>query len=136
MAERLPRDGSEKLAAFDQHSGRFCSPSPIECLAALRMPKTWFRRPLSDGCRLLLTKSNRRGHFWSPSSVGSASTTSNRLAFQREQYIGQWLPEPLITEPASDPVDTVQLDESLSMAFLALLERLNPTERAGGLHPS
>ena len=49
---------------------------------------------------------------------------------QREQYIGHWLPEPLITEPASDPVDTVQLDESLSMAFLALLERLNPTERA------
>ncbi len=37
--------------------------------------------PLSDGCRLLLKKSNRRGHFWSPSLVGSALTTSNRLAF-------------------------------------------------------
>jgi RNA polymerase sigma-70 factor (ECF subfamily) len=49
---------------------------------------------------------------------------------QREQYVGQWLPEPLVTGFASDPVDTVQRDEFLSMAFLLLLERLNPIERA------
>jgi RNA polymerase sigma-70 factor, ECF subfamily len=44
---------------------------------------------------------------------------------QREQYVGPWLPEPLPTEPAPDAVD-----ESLSMAFLVLLESLTPTERA------
>jgi RNA polymerase sigma-70 factor (ECF subfamily) len=46
---------------------------------------------------------------------------------QREKYVGPWLPEPLPTESASD---AVAVDESLSMAFLVLLESLNPTERA------
>ena len=46
---------------------------------------------------------------------------------QREQYVGPWLPEPLPTEPAPD---TAAIGESLSMAFLVLLESLNPTERA------
>ena len=44
---------------------------------------------------------------------------------RREEYVGPWLPEPLPTEP-----DTSAIDESLSMAFLVLLESLNPTERA------
>ena len=49
---------------------------------------------------------------------------------QREQYFGPWLPEPLLTEQAHTAPDTVALDESLSMAFLVLLENLSPTERA------
>jgi len=49
---------------------------------------------------------------------------------QREVYVGPWLPEPLVTTPAPDPSDTVELAESLSMAFLVLLERLSPIERA------
>ncbi len=52
---------------------------------------------------------------------------------QREQYVGQWLPEPFVEEFASDPVDTVERDEFLSMAFLMLLERLSPVERAAFL---
>jgi RNA polymerase sigma-70 factor (ECF subfamily) len=43
---------------------------------------------------------------------------------QRESYIGPWLPEPLITTPLDDQ------DESISMAFLILLESLTPVERA------
>ncbi len=46
---------------------------------------------------------------------------------KREQYTGTWLPEPLITEPAAD---CAELAESLSFAFLMLLECLSPTERA------
>jgi RNA polymerase sigma-70 factor, ECF subfamily len=46
---------------------------------------------------------------------------------KRETYVGTWLPEPLVTE---DTPDTVELAESLSMAFLVLLERLSPIERA------
>jgi len=42
---------------------------------------------------------------------------------RRKEYIGQWLPEPLIAPAA-------EADDSLSIAFLVLLERLNPTERA------
>jgi RNA polymerase sigma-70 factor (ECF subfamily) len=48
----------------------------------------------------------------------------------REEYVGPWLPEPLLTEPGSDAADAVVLDESLSMAFLVLLETLSPLERA------
>jgi RNA polymerase sigma-70 factor, ECF subfamily len=48
----------------------------------------------------------------------------------RETYVGPWLPEPLVTE---DTPDAVELAESLSMAFLVLLERLGPVERAAFL---
>jgi RNA polymerase sigma-70 factor, ECF subfamily len=49
---------------------------------------------------------------------------------QREEYVGQWLPEPIVTDPGSDPLAIIKVDESLSMAFLVLLERLTPVERA------
>jgi len=49
---------------------------------------------------------------------------------QREEYVGQWLPEPIITRPGSDPLEIVRVDESLSMAFLVMLERLTAVERA------
>lgn len=49
---------------------------------------------------------------------------------QREEYVGEWLPEPVVTDPGSDPFGIVKVDESLSMAFLVLLERLSPVERA------
>ena len=49
---------------------------------------------------------------------------------QREQYVGQWLPEPIVTAPGSDPLESIRLDESLSIAFLLMLERLTPVERA------
>src|ERR1700733_7694086 len=49
---------------------------------------------------------------------------------QREEYVGPWLPEPIITGPGSDPLETIRVDESLSMAFLVMLERLTPIERS------
>jgi RNA polymerase sigma-70 factor, ECF subfamily len=49
---------------------------------------------------------------------------------QREEYVGQWLPEPIVTSAGSDPLEIVRIDESLSMAFLVMLERLTPVERA------
>jgi RNA polymerase sigma-70 factor (ECF subfamily) len=49
---------------------------------------------------------------------------------QREEYVGEWLPEPIMTGPGSDPFGIIRVDESLSMAFLVLLERLTPVERA------
>jgi RNA polymerase sigma-70 factor (ECF subfamily) len=55
----------------------------------------------------------------------------NRLrtfARRREQYVGEWLPEPLLTSP--DVADDVELAESVSMAMLTVLETLGPTERA------
>jgi RNA polymerase sigma-70 factor (ECF subfamily) len=48
---------------------------------------------------------------------------------QREDYIGTWLPEPLMTKLEA-PIEKLELHESLSIAFLTLLEQLNPAERA------
>jgi RNA polymerase sigma-70 factor (ECF subfamily) len=49
---------------------------------------------------------------------------------RRETYIGQWFPEPLLTDPYDDPARSAELADSLSMAALLLLERLTPLERA------
>jgi RNA polymerase sigma-70 factor (ECF subfamily) len=50
---------------------------------------------------------------------------------RRERYSGQWLPEPLLTDDGhDDPASAVEQSDSLSMAFLLLLERLGPVERA------
>jgi RNA polymerase sigma factor (sigma-70 family) len=49
---------------------------------------------------------------------------------RREAYVGPWLPEPLVRDAAPGPDERVEEDETLSLAFLALLERLSPVERA------
>jgi len=49
---------------------------------------------------------------------------------KRESYIGPWLPEPLITEEAAGPEIQQELAETLSFAFMMLLEQLSPAERA------
>ncbi|NYJ03327.1 RNA polymerase sigma-70 factor (ECF subfamily) [Nocardioides thalensis] len=49
---------------------------------------------------------------------------------RREQYVGDWLPEPLLTDPYEDPARSAELADSVSMAALLLLERLSPLERA------
>jgi len=49
---------------------------------------------------------------------------------QREEYVGPWLPEPIVAEEAADPLENAEQAESLSMAFLVILETLSPTERA------
>jgi RNA polymerase sigma-70 factor (ECF subfamily) len=64
------------------------------------------------------------------------SATVTRLAIdelrsaraRRETYVGQWLPEPLLTD--EDPAGLVERTDELSMAFLLVLERLGPVERA------
>lgn len=48
----------------------------------------------------------------------------------RETYVGPWLPEPVLTEPGLTPEDLVQRRESITLAFLNLLETLTPEERA------
>jgi RNA polymerase sigma-70 factor, ECF subfamily len=63
------------------------------------------------------------------------STVVTRLAIdhlrsarvRREQYVGDWLPEPLVAE---EPVDPAETADSLSLAFLVVLETLSPVERA------
>lgn len=49
---------------------------------------------------------------------------------RRETYVGPWLPEPLVDADATREFERVELADTLSMAFLVLLETLSPTERA------
>ncbi|HYY19089.1 MAG TPA: RNA polymerase sigma-70 factor [Streptosporangiaceae bacterium] len=66
------------------------------------------------------------------------TTTTTRLAIdhlrsarvQREAYVGTWLPEPLLSDPAPGPAERAEMSDSLSLAFLVLLESLSPVERA------
>jgi RNA polymerase sigma-70 factor, ECF subfamily len=52
---------------------------------------------------------------------------------RRESYVGPWLPEPLLEDPAPGPASRAELADSLSLALLVLLERLTPVERAAYL---
>lgn len=49
---------------------------------------------------------------------------------RREEYVGPWFPEPLLSDPYQDPARSAELADSVSMAALLLLERLSPLERS------
>ncbi len=76
------------------------------------------------------------GTISSPKSYLSAVVTRLsidhlRLArVQREEYVGPWLPEPLVADESALGADPAVLSESLSQAFLVVLETLQPVERA------
>ncbi|GAA1281972.1 sigma-70 family RNA polymerase sigma factor [Saccharothrix xinjiangensis] len=50
-------------------------------------------------------------------------------AVRRERYVGQWLPEPLVTSGEDDPLDAVVRDDGVRMAALVVLDRLTPEQR-------
>jgi RNA polymerase sigma-70 factor (ECF subfamily) len=66
------------------------------------------------------------------------ATVTTRLAIdelrsaraRREQYVGEWLPEPIITDGLDDPARHAEMADSLSLAMLVLLESLSPEQRA------
>jgi RNA polymerase sigma-70 factor (ECF subfamily) len=80
----------------------------------------------------------------SPKAYLAAATTRHAINYlksarvRREAYVGTWLPEPLVIDawpgpapaPAPDPAEHADLADSLSMAFLVMLESLSPVERA------
>lgn len=82
-------------------------------------------RALADG---------EEGH----SPRGLVATVTTRLAInelrsaraRREQYVGEWLPEPIVTDGRDDPAQHAEMADSLSLALLTLLESLSPEQRA------
>jgi RNA polymerase sigma-70 factor (ECF subfamily) len=66
------------------------------------------------------------------------ATVTTRLAVdelrsvraRRETYVGEWLPEPIVTDGADDPARAAEMADSLSLAILVLLESLTPDQRA------
>ena len=83
-----------------------------------------------------------RAHRAPMAEIGSPAayltTITTRLAIdhlrsarvRREAYVGPWLPEPIAADPAPDAASRAVLADTLSMAFLVLLEALSPDERA------
>jgi RNA polymerase sigma-70 factor (ECF subfamily) len=75
-------------------------------------------------------------HIASPRAY--AATVATRLAInelqsaraRRETYVGEWLPEPIITDGLDDPARHAETADSLSLAMLVLLESLSPVQRA------
>jgi RNA polymerase sigma-70 factor (ECF subfamily) len=95
-----------------------------------------WRRAVNDGVEITSLKA------WLSTVVTRLAMDHLRSArVRREQYVGLWLPEPLPTDaaemlagtPGADPQERAELADSLSMAFLLVLERLNPVERAAFL---
>jgi RNA polymerase sigma-70 factor (ECF subfamily) len=83
-----------------------------------------------------------RWHKADRSVIGSAEawlvTAATRLSIdrlrkatkERETYSGPWLPEPIMISPEPSPRENAELASDLSLAFMVMLERLSPTERA------
>jgi RNA polymerase sigma-70 factor (ECF subfamily) len=75
-------------------------------------------------------------HIASPRAF--VATVTTRLAInelrsaraRREHYVGEWLPEPIITDGIDDPARHAEISDSLSLAILVLLESLSPEQRA------
>jgi RNA polymerase sigma factor (sigma-70 family) len=117
LAYRLLGSLAEAEDAVQETYARWYAMSPQQQQEAIESPGAWLTTVASRICLDLL---------------GSARA-------RRERYVGQWIPEPL-PEPAEwpggrpggttvDPADRITLDESISMAFLVVLEAMTPAER-------
>src|SRR5436309_1684178 len=84
-----------------------------------------FRRAIEDGEQI-------------ESPRAFVATVTTRLAIdelrsaraRRERYVGEWLPEPILTDSRDDPARHAEMADSLSLAMLVLLESLSPEQRA------
>src|SRR4051812_12604039 len=111
IAYRMLGSMAEAEDAVQETFLRWHRQDQAQQLSEIREPKAWLITTLTRHCidRLRAAKT------------------------QRESYVGMWLPEPVIAEPAAEPVDRLELAETLSMALLMMLERLTPDERAAFL---
>jgi len=111
IAYRMLGSMAEAEDAVQETFLRWHRQDQAEQVSEIREPKAWLITTLTRHCidRLRAAKA------------------------QRESYFGMWLPEPVVEEPAVEPVDRLELAETLSMAMLMMLERLSPDERAAFL---
>src|SRR5882757_218433 len=120
---------AEDLAAFTEHKPR------IFGVAYRMLGSVADAEDMVQETFLRWQKSDRTGiksaEAWLTTVVTRLCINHLKLArVQREEYVGSWLPEPIVAEGAIDPRENAQQAESLSVAFLVILETLSPTERA------
>jgi len=121
----------ERTETFEQHRGRLYG-------IAYRMLGS--RAEAEDIVQEAWLRWNRAGHdIRSPEAWLVTATTRlcidrlRQLRTERESYVGPWLPEPLTMDTAPPADRAAELASDLSVAFLAVLERLAPEERAAFL---
>lgn len=131
MAGRLP-DMDDATLAFDSHRRR------LQGIAYRMLGSVAEAEEVVQDAWL-------RWHEADKASLGSAEawlvTVVTRLSIdrlraakvQREHYIGAWMPEPTLTEPPDTPEESLERADNISVAFLAVLERLAPEARAAFL---
>jgi RNA polymerase sigma-70 factor (TIGR02957 family) len=86
--------------------------------------ETWLRYDRST------TRPTSAKAFLSATVTRIAIDVLRSARVRREEYVGPWFPEPLLSDPYQDPARAAELADSVSMAALLLLERLSPLERA------
>jgi RNA polymerase sigma-70 factor (ECF subfamily) len=87
--------------------------------------ETWLRWQQQDGAEI------RSAKAWLVSATTRLCIDHLRSArHTREEYYGVWLPEPLVETTAASPAESAVLADSLTMAFMMMLETLSPVERA------
>ncbi|MFJ9779995.1 RNA polymerase sigma factor SigJ [Amycolatopsis sp. NPDC101161] len=106
LAYRLLGSLAEAEDAVQEAYTRWCALSPAQ-RDAIVSPGAWLTTVTGRICLTVL---------------GSARA-------RRETYVGEWIPEPVPADQGGDPADRVTLDESVSMAFLVVLESMTPAER-------
>jgi RNA polymerase sigma factor (sigma-70 family) len=107
LAYRLLGSLAEAEDAVQETYARWYAMPPRQ-REAIENPRAWLSKVASRVCLNLL---------------GSARA-------RRETYVGEWIPEPLPEHgTTTDPADRITLDESVSMAFLVVLESMTPAER-------
>jgi RNA polymerase sigma-70 factor (ECF subfamily) len=116
LAYRLLGSLADAEDVVQEAYGRWYAMTPAQ-RDDIRSPGAWLSTVASRICLDLLGSARRR----------------------RERYVGEWIPEPMpdgvgwssstVGAPAADPADRVTLDESITMAFLVVLESMSPAER-------
>jgi RNA polymerase sigma-70 factor (ECF subfamily) len=122
-------DTDERLEVFESHRTRLFGIA-YRMLGAVAdaedvMQESWLRWQQADASAI------RNAEAWLVTVTTRLSIDRLRVAVtERERYVGEWLPEPIATAAPSATDRQAELASDLSLAFLVLLERLAPEERA------
>jgi RNA polymerase sigma-70 factor (ECF subfamily) len=130
-AKGAKRPGGEQLAEYLESrplmfsiayrmTGSVSDAEDIVQEAFLRLTRT-----LRDGTVIDTPKA-----FLATITTRLAITHQGSARVRRESYVGEWLPEPLVIDETPGPAEHAEMADSLSMAFLVMLESLSPVERA------
>ena len=129
-AERRRHDDQPSSTTSSSSTEACSSPSPTRCSAPLPTPKTSCRRSWLRWSGVDQTQVRDPRAYLVRIVTRQALNRIRTLSRRREDYVGQWLPEPLLTSP--DVAEDVELAESVSIAMLTRARDAR-SDRAGGV---